>query len=171
MNIFKSSGKTAKEYIIQKRNLNIYKDLSNNSSNKLAKVNSNKITNVLNHSSLINLTHGFFDYNQLGKCKDVSDNLFNTSYNPEVFRRKQSHFLKNMYTTNTDVSHNYIGMRLTMPPNLSTNNNQNTSILYSSEANVIQYTNVKTDLATLESKKKSVRTKCYKINTNNIVIE
>tara|TARA_B100000795_G_scaffold253967_3_gene224513 strand:- start:3076 stop:3585 length:510 start_codon:yes stop_codon:yes gene_type:complete len=169
MNIFKSSSKTSKEYIIQKRNLNIYKDLSNNSSNSLAKTNSTKITKVLNHSSRINLNHGFFDYQQNDKCKNAT--LLST-YNPQIFRRKPQPYLTNDYVKNTDVSHNYIGMRLTMPPNQSSNNNQNSSILHSSEANIIQYTNVvRTNNATLKSQKKSTTTKCYKINTNNITIE
>jgi hypothetical protein len=167
MNIFKSSSKTSKEYIIQKRNLNIYKDLSNNSSNSLAKTNSTKITKVLNHSHRININHGFFDYQHNDKCKNST--LLSSSYNPQIFRRKPQPYLTNDYVKNTDVSHNYIGMRLTMQPNQSSSNNS--SILHSSEANIIQYTNVVTDNAILKSQKKSTTTKCYKINTNNITIE
>ena len=81
MNIFKSddSRKTAKEHIFQKRNLNLYLDLKNNDKlNHTACLNDKKIKKITNHSSLINLSHGFYDYFQNGKCRDICNNYLST---------------------------------------------------------------------------------------------
>ena len=95
MNIFRNSNqnKTAKEHIERRRNLNIFYDLSNNSSNKLACVKDKKITRFNNHSSLINISKGFFDYHQSGKCKDISNSLM-SSYNIEQFPEDKCKLIK-----------------------------------------------------------------------------
>ena len=95
MNIFRNSNqnKTAKEHIERRRNLNIFYDLSNNSSNKLACVKDKKITRFNNHSSLINISKGFFDYHQSGKCKDISNSLM-SSYNIEQFTEDKCKLIK-----------------------------------------------------------------------------
>ena len=116
MNIFKTSNqnKTAKEHIIRRRNLNLYKDLNNNSShNKIACVKGSSVKSVSNHSSLINLSHGFYDYNQQGKCKDVSytgpNNKFfsKSSFNVEEMKK-----IKNI-TEKDGSQYNYTGIKLT----------------------------------------------------------
>ena len=95
MNIFRNNNqnKTAKEHIERKRNLNIFYDLSNNTSNKLACVKDKKITRFNNNSNLINISKGFFDYYQTGKCKDVSGNLM-SSYNAEEFPEDKCKVIK-----------------------------------------------------------------------------
>ena len=117
MNIFKSdnSSKTAKEYIIQKRNISLFLDISkNNTGNGIACVKSKKITKFNNHSNLLNVTHGFHDYFQNGKCTDICNNLLSkVAYDVEVFRNKPNPIIKNSNGNNNDLSNNYTGMILT----------------------------------------------------------
>ena len=108
MNIFKNDNyrKTSKEHIIQKRNLNLYQDLITNPKTSLACVHEKKIKKINNHSNLINITHGFFDYNQNGKCKNINTNLMSDAYNVEVFRNKLEPIIEENTETNSD-NHNY----------------------------------------------------------------
>jgi hypothetical protein len=176
MNVFKNTNnKTAKDHITQKRNRHIYVDLINNSTtNKLGCVKSNKVTRFNNHSNLLNLTHGFHDYYQSGKCRDICNNFLSDEYDTEIFRNKICNVSKNTNTNNADVSHNYTGMILT------DDKYPNNSIIDFSKNTITHYTNVTTsngvaaDLNTddyFKYKSKKKRTKCFKINTNNIIIE
>lgn len=170
MNIFKNDNyrKTSKEYIIQKRNLNLYQDLKNNPKTSLACVHDKKIRKINNHSNLINLTHGFFDYYQNGKCKDISNNLMSNEYNVEVFRNKLEPIIEENTETNVN-NHNYYGMLLTQKqpePSVNTDPREDRDI------NVIYYNNVSNggDKLTTDGIKKT-RTKCFKLNTKNIIVE
>jgi len=109
MNIFRNSNqnKTAKEYIERKRNFNLFYDLSNNpTKNKITCIKGNKITKVNNHSNLINLTKGYFDYYQNGKC--VSTDL-SSNYDVEKFSENKCAIIKNNNEYNTDISNVYTG--------------------------------------------------------------
>uniref|UniRef100_A0A6C0FA70 Uncharacterized protein n=1 Tax=viral metagenome TaxID=1070528 RepID=A0A6C0FA70_9ZZZZ len=109
MNIFRNSNqnKTAKEYIERKRNFNLFYDLSNNpTKNKITCIKGNKITKVNNHSNLINLTKGYFDYYQNGKC--VSADL-SSNYDVEKFSENKCAIIKNNNEYNTDISNVYTG--------------------------------------------------------------
>ena len=176
MNIFKNNtkNKTAKDYIIRKRNFNLFYDISNNSTaNKLTCVKSNRITKFNNHSNLLNITHGYFDYYQNGKCgQDICNNFFSTEYNVEVFRNNQCNILENNNTTNEDVSHNYAGMILT------DDKYPNNSIIDFSKNTITHYTNVE-EIAVVNNdlngndfkyKSKKNKTKCFKVKTNDISI-
>ena len=142
MNIFKSdnSRKTAKEHIIQKRNMNLFLDISrNNTGNGIACIKSKKIVKFNNHSNLLNVTHGFNDYYQNGKCIDICDNLLSNTYDVEVFRNKFNPVIENKDMNNNDLSNNYTGMTLTHQLEA---NYPNSSILDSSENTLKLYTNV-----------------------------
>jgi len=175
MNIFKNENyrKTSKEHIIQKRNLNLYKDLINNPKTSLACViendnNEKKIKRINNHSNLINITHGFFDYNQNGKCKNINTDLMSEPYNVEVFRNKLDPIIEENTETNSD-NHNYYGMILTQNqpvPSINTDKRED------KEINVVHYTNVSDGGNTLTKDGiKTSRTKCFKLNTKNIIVE
>ena len=173
MNIFKSddSRKTAKEHIIQKRNMNLFLDISHNvNTNRLACVKSKKITKFNNHSNLLNITHGYYDYHQNGKCTDICNNLLSKkAYDVEVFRNKWVPIIENSDLSNNDLSNNYTGMVLT---HTKEDNYPNTSILNSRETNRILYSNVEEVInPTISLQKNTKKTKCFKIKTNDIVIQ
>lgn len=176
MNIFKNTNnKTAKDHIIDKRNRNIFVDLKNNpTDNKLTCIKSDKVIKFNNHSNLLNITHGFFDYYQNGKCRDISNSFLSDKFDVEVFRNKQCSVIKNEDDTNEDVSHNYIGMILT------DDKYPNNSIIDFSNNSITHYTNVITSNAVaadvdannyFKYKSNQNTTKCFKINTNDIIIE
>ena len=173
MNIFKSdnSSKTAKEYIIQKRNINLFLDISkNNTGNGIACVNSKKITKFNNHSNLLNVTHGFHDYFQNGKCTDICNNLLSkNAYDVEVFRNKPNPVIKNSNSDNNDLSNNYAGIILT---NQFLLDYPNSTILDSSENSLKLYSNIEEVAgATIVLQRNTKKTKCFKIKTNDILIQ
>ena len=181
MNIFKSnnSSKTAKEHIIQKRNMNLFLDISkNNTGNGIACIKSNKITKFNNHSNLLNITHGFHDYFQNGKCTDICYNYLhnNKDYDVEVFRNKPQPIIENSDSNNNDLSNNYTGIILTHQIETEY---PNSSILDSSENSLKLYSNVEeitlpaATLKTFHSTKQTntKNTKCFKIKTNDILIQ
>mgnify|MGYP006079779237 CR=1 FL=1 len=111
MNIFRNSNqnKTAKEYIERKRNFNLFYDLSNNPmKNKITCIKGNKITKVINHSNLINLTKGYFDYYQSNKCVSANADL-SSNYDIEKFSKNKLAIIKNRNEYNTDISNSYTG--------------------------------------------------------------
>ena len=73
---------SSKDYIERKRNIRIYEDFSKNTSpeKKIAHKKNNKLTNTNNHSNLLKLTKGYYNYNQ-DKCKNDS---FFTTYQGET---------------------------------------------------------------------------------------
>lgn len=173
MNIFKldNSRKTAKEHIIQKRNMNLFLDISHNlTTNKLACVKSNRITKFNNHSNLINISHGFHDYFQTGKCTDICNNLLSTNaYDVEVFSNKPNSIVKNSDNNNNDLSNNYTGMALTHQLEA---NYPNSSILNSNENSLKLYSNIEEiNNPTITLQRNTKKTKCFKIKTNDILIQ
>ena len=173
MNIFKSdnSRKTAKEYIIEKRNMNLFLDLSHNlTTNRLACIKSKKITKFNNHSNLLKITHGFHDYFQNGKCTDICNNLLcKTAYDVEVFRNKATPLIENSDLNNNDISNNYTGMALTHQLEA---NYPNSSVLNSNEANKVSYSNIEEiNNPTISVQRNSKKTKCFKIKSNDILIQ
>ena len=174
MNIFKSddSRKTAKEHIIQKRNLNLYLDLSNNTNlNHTACLNDKKIKKFNNHSNLLNISHGFYDYFQTGKCRDICNNFLSSdSTNMEVFRRNKIQKCSEKNSeNNNNISNNYSGMVLTQNTEA---NYPNSTVLNSNEENKTMFSSVEEITnPTLTAKKKLRKTKCFGLNSNNIFIE
>ena len=110
MNIFSNKNiKSAKEHTASKRNQNLYIDLSNNvSTNLITCIKNKKIVRVNNHENLINLTKGYFNYNQDGKCKTVKASL-TSKYDTEKITNTECPTIKNRLTNNTDVSGGYLG--------------------------------------------------------------
>ena len=114
MNIFRNfnQNKTAKEHIERKRNRVLFSDLSNNTSaNLIACVKNKKITRFNNHSNLINISKGFYDYYQEGKCVDISNSLM-SEYDKETFGKDKCKVIDNNITNNGTVS-TYSGIVLT----------------------------------------------------------
>jgi len=166
MNIFRNhnQNKTAKDYIERKRNFNIFYDLSNNPiKNKLSCVKGNKITKVNNHSNLINLTKGFFDFHQSGKCVDVSGNL-QTSYDVEKFNKNKCSIIKNDVTATNNL---YTGIALT-------NEGIPDAIINSTTSNIKNYAEINIDpmVGTTNDgnkftyNKKTQTVNCIKLHTN-----
>jgi len=168
MNIFRNSNqnKTAKEYIERKRNLNLFYDLSNNpTKNKITCIKGNKITKVNNHSNLINLTKGYFDYYQNGKC--VSTDL-SSNYDVEKFSENKCAIIKNNNEYNTDISNVYTGNILMddRTPELITD-----SITDSTTEHMKNYAEINNEEGVVQDNKFTYHKKinyvnCIKIHTN-----
>lgn len=167
MNIFRNhnQNKTAKEHIERKRNLNLFLDLSNNPvTNKLTRIKGKKITNVNNHSNLINLTKGFFEHYQSGKCVDMTGSL-QTSYDVETFSKRKNDIIKNNVVGNVDISNVYTGILLTYD-NVYTETT-NDFILNSKTDNIKNYAEVSTKNGILTHVKKTQSVNCIKLHTDN----
>jgi len=162
MNIFRNSNqnKTAKEYIERKRNFNLFYDLSNNpSKNKISCVKGNKITKVNNHSNLINLTKGYFDYYQSG-CVNTTD--LSSNYDVEKIIENKCAIIKNTNEYNTDISNVYMGINLT----------NETEIISSTTENITNYAELNEEASIIangvnfEYHKKIKYVNCVKLHTN-----
>ena len=170
MNIFRNSNqnKTAKEYIERKRNFNLFYDLSNNpSKNKITCIKGNKITKVNNHSNLINLTKGYFDYYQNNKCIGATN--LSSNYDIEKFSENKCKIIKNNNEYNTDISNVYTGNILitNRTPELITD-----TILDSTTEHMKNYAELTDGLNSTDSNakftyhKKIKYVNCIKIHTN-----
>ena len=170
MNIFRNNNqnKTAKEHIERKRNLNIFYDLSNNTSNKLACVKDKKITRFNNHSNLINISKGFFDYYQSGKCKDVSGSLM-SSYNIEEFPEEKCNVIKS--GENNTGKTLYAGMTLSTnnaPGALVDTNVTDPFIKKYSEINTDPLTAVTNDGNKFKNIVRKRKVKCFKLHSKHV---
>lgn len=169
MNIFRNhnQNKTAKDYIERKRNFNLFYDLSNNPiKNKLSYVKGNKITKVNNHSNLINLTKGYFDFHQSGRCVDISANL-QSSYDFEKFNKKECPVIKNNITDNTGLNNVYTGIALTNEgiPDVIINSTTNNIKNYA-EVKMDQLVGTTNDGNKFTYDKKIQTVNCIKLHTN-----
>jgi len=167
MNIFRNSNqnKTAKEYIERKRNFNLFYDLSNNPvKNKITCIKGNKITKVNNHSNLINLTKGYFDYYQNNKCVTANPDL-SSNFDIEKFSENKCAIIKNNNEYNTDISNAYTG-------NIIMNNSIPETITDSTTDNIKNYIEINNEdnSASNGSKftyhKKLGYVNCIKMHTN-----
>ena len=99
-----NNEQSSNDYIEKKRNLALYCDYSNEKGRKITqKYNNGKLRKAINHSSLMKITKGFFDYHQ---TIDVSDNLVQ-SYEGEKYRYYKKCKLPERTTTS-----NYTGILL-----------------------------------------------------------
>ena len=113
----KNQTKTAKEYVDEKRNFNIFYDLNNNpEKNKLTCIKNSKITKFVNHETLINVSRGYHDYYQNGKCVAKKSELI-TKYDADVFSKK----CEKESVDNSDIDNNYTGLVLTTNTNTVSN--------------------------------------------------
>jgi hypothetical protein len=165
MNIFRNNNqnKTAKEYIERKRNFNLFYDLSNNpSKNKITCIKGNKITKVNNHSNLINLTKGYFDYYQSNKCITVKPDL-SSNYDVEKFSENKCAIIKNNNEYNTDISNAYTG-------NILINDGTQELITDSTTDNIKNYNEINStvldDNIKFSYKKKINYVNCIKMHTD-----
>ncbi len=163
MNIFRNfnQNKTAKEHIERKRNKVLFNDLSNNNSvNLIACVKNKRITRFNNHSNLINISKGFYDYYQDGKCVDVSNALM-SEYEKETYDKDKCKVIKNTSTDNQTIS-TYNGINLT-------NDGSPDAILDSTTDNIKHYSErtigVVTDFA---SKPEKQKVKCFKLHSMHV---
>lgn len=118
MNIFRNTNiKTAKEHVDSKRNNEIFNDLKNNpGKNKLTCIKNDKISRYNNHSSLIKLTKGYYNYYQNGKCVSRNED-FVTNYEAEKFSKK----CKDKYIDNTNLNYNYVSQTVDANDNTEIN--------------------------------------------------
>ena len=88
-----------------------------------------KITRFVNHSHLINISKGYYDYYQNGKCVDISNSLI-SEYERNIQKDKCS-IIRNTSTNNQSIS-TYNGIVLT-------NNGSPDSIINSTTNNIKHY--------------------------------
>ena len=113
----KNQTKTAKEYVDEKRNFNIFYDLNNNpEKNKLTCIKNNKITKFKNHQTLMNISKGYHNYYINGKCATKKPELI-TKYDADVFSKK----CEKESVDNSAIDNNYTGLILTKDTNTVSN--------------------------------------------------
>jgi hypothetical protein len=142
---------TATDYISRKRNLTIYCDYGKeNNGRKLAKNYTNgQLQSAINHSSLLNLTKGYYDYHQR---VDISNNFYQ-SYVGEKF---DDTICKRPDLKNTTTNTNYTGMLLV-------NDGSNNQVIQdTSFSNVVNYNKIESKAINNVSKDERIhKTKCF----------
>lgn len=141
---------TATDYISRKRNLTIYCDYGKeNKGRKLAKNYTNgQLRSAINHSSLLNLTKGYYDYHQR---IDVSNNLFQT-YAGEKFVNTNC---KTVDLKDTTITSNYTGMLLV-------DDNSGNEIIDTAFSNVVNYNKIESkSISSVAKDEKTHKTKCF----------
>ena len=99
-----NNDQSANDYIERKRNLALYCDYSHEKGRKISqKYTDGKLRKAINHSSLLKITKGFFDYHQ---TVDVSDNLVQ-SYEGETYN-----YYKKCKIPERTTTSNYTGILL-----------------------------------------------------------
>lgn len=157
----KNKTKTAKEYLDEKRNLNLFSDLSNNpEKNKLTCIKNNKITKFKNHSTLINLSRGYHNYYQDGKCVNKKDELI-TKYDVEKFRKK---CVSDKVIDNSTIDNNYTGLVITKDGVTVGNTVTDLRKEYAGE-DVKDFTSE--DGTHFKYKKEVAEVKCFSLHTEN----
>ena len=158
----KTQTKTAKEYLDEKRNFNLFSDLSNNpEKNKLTCIKNDKIIKFKNHATLINLSRGYHNYYQDGKCVNKKQELIST-YDVEKFRKE----CKNKkVVNNNDIDNNYTGLVITS--DLATVGNSVTNLRKEYAGEVVKDFTAE-DGSHFQYKKKTEEVKCFSLHTSNI---
>jgi hypothetical protein len=145
---------TATDYIERKRNLTLYCDYGKqNNGRKIAKTYENgQLRNASNHSNLLKLTKGYYDYHQR---IDISSSLFQV-YEGEKFDSKCIEENKNMNA----ITSNYTGIiLLTDETDISQNSQNIKDTLFD---NVVDYNEIETSELINEGKDaKMHKTKCF----------
>lgn len=96
---------TSNDYIVSKKNKQIFCDI-NNASSLVSKSNNGVLTQTADHSTLLAITKGFHDYYQ---TVDVSNSFF-TTYNGQIIHDDNC---VQYAVDNTDISSNYFGSIIT----------------------------------------------------------
>ena len=141
---------TATDYISRKRNLTIYCDYGKeNKGRKLAKNYMNgQLQSAINHSSLLNLTKGYYDYHQR---VDVSNNLFQI-YTGEKFVNTKC---KSVDLKDTTITTNYTGMLLV-------DDNSGNEIIDTAFSNVVNYNKIESkSINNVARDERTHKTKCF----------
>lgn len=145
---------TATDYIERKRNLALYCDYGKqNNGRKIAKTYDNgKLRNATNHSNLLNLTKGYYDYHQR---IDISSSLFQI-YEGEKFDSVCKTENKNMDV----ITSNYTGIiLLNEETDISQNSRTIEDTLFD---NVVDYNEIETSTLTNEGRDARMhKTKCF----------
>jgi len=150
---------TATDYISRKRNLVLYCDYGNeNNGRKIAKNYMNgQLQNAVNHSSLLNLTKGYYDYNQR---LYVNDNLFQTYVGEKYIDRS----CKRTAPDSSTLSTNYTGILLV---NESNDNQIIEDTLFD---NVVNYNEMETKtINNVEKDERIHKTKCFQFPLSKLM--
>jgi hypothetical protein len=150
-----NNEQSANDYIERKRNLALYCDYSHEKGRKISqKYTNGKLKKAINHSSLLKITKGFFDYHQ---TIDISNNLVQ-SYEGEKFVYNKCKIPER--TTNS----NYTGILLVDEEE----NNQ--TIQDTKFDNVVNYNEIENKTITDVSKDvKTHKVKCFQYPYPNIM--
>ena len=163
MKVFRNNNqtKTAKEYVDEKRNFNLFYDLNNNpQKNKLTCIKNSKITKFANHQTLINISKGYHDYYQNGKCVSKNNDLI-TQYDVEVFSKK----CENPAVDNSSIDNNYTGLVLTSDQNTVSNTVTDLRKEYAGEE-VLDFTGE--DNTHFDYKKKTKEVNCFTLHSSKM---
>ena len=152
----RNNNYTSNDYIVSKRNNNLFCDLNNNNS-KISNVKNGVLQTTVNHAQLLNLTHGFFDYYH---NVDISNSLLSQEYDPQ--HMKCCTCDKNYYSNNNaDLSNNYQAGFITSFDTGKQDLVDNGVAFQTDYAELKKVTNF-----TVIDQHKKVRTKCFKLHHN-----
>jgi len=141
---------TSNDYINSKKNKQLFCDI-NNSKSKVHKVKGGKLSQTANHSTLMAMTKGYFDYYQ---TTDVS-NAFFTTYNEQIINNDNC---VTYPSSNTDISSNYFGSILT------TYEDGYQAIIDSKAFFQNEYAEVSEENITITDQHKVGKVKCFKMH-------
>ena len=141
---------TSNDYINSKKNKQIFCDI-NNTTSRVHKVKGGKLSQTADHSTLLAMTKGYFDYYQ---TVDVSNVFFTSYYDQNV---KNDNCVR-YPTDNTDVSSNYFGSILT------TYEDGYQAIIDSKAFFQNEYAETSNENITITDQHKVSKVKCFKLH-------
>ena len=141
---------TANDYINSKKNKQLFCDI-NNTKSKVHKTSGGKLSQTKDHSTLLAMTKGYFDYYQ---TVDVS-NAFFTTYNDQIVKKQHC---TQYPPDNTDISGGYFGSILT------TYEDGYQAIIDSKAFFQNEYTEISHENITITDQHKIGKVKCFKLH-------
>ena len=141
---------SANDYINSKKNKQIFCDINNTKSN-VHKTSGGKLSQTKDHSTLLAMTKGYFDYYQ---TVDVS-NVFFTTYNDQIVKKQ---YCTQYPPDNTDISGGYFGSILT------TYEDGYQAIIDSKAFFQNEYTEISQENITITDQHKIGKVKCFKLH-------
>ena len=145
---------TSNDYIIGKKNKSLFCDI-NNTSSSVHKVKNNKLSQTSNHSTVLAMTKGYYDYYQ---TVDISNDFF-TTYDGQIVKDDNCVSYPN---DNSDISSNYFGSILT------TYSTGYQAIIDSKAFFQNEYTESTNEAHTITDQHKTNNVKCFKMHTSSI---
>ena len=141
---------TSNDYINSKKNKQLFCDI-NNTNSKVHKVNGGRLSQAKDHSTLLAMTKGYFDYYQ---NVDIS-NAFFTTYDEQKIK---DHHCTQYPPDNTDISGSYFGSILT------TYEDGFQAIIDSKAFFQNEYTEITQENINITDQHKSGKVKCFKLH-------